>query len=464
MIGSSKKEQFSIQVFQLIDAGLVYLSFVATSWFRGQFKSDNADGNGLEAVLWMVYLLVPAVPLLLETFGFYNNLLRKKVSHGLFKLLQAFVFIGAALAIGFIVFKQPIGSRWITVIGMALVMAAISLRFIISRFYLRKRVKEGSRKERVVVAGTGDDISAFLESIPDSVSDYWEVRGEFDLKTGTGDELEAMLKNESIQRVIFAAQHALFAELSEAVEICEAQGVEVWVSATFIRTQVSRPAFDTLGGNPMLVFKSTPELSWSLLGKSLMDRVGALTIIILSLPLWAFAYIGIKIASPGPVFFKQDRAGRYGKTFKMWKFRTMVMDAEAKLAEVKAQQGNEMDGPVFKLEDDPRVFKFARLLRKLSIDELPQLINVLLGDMSLVGPRPLPVYEVEEFGKSTYRRRMSVKPGITCTWQAGGRNSITNFDDWIELDLEYIDNWSLWYDIKILLKTVPAVLFGSGAK
>lgn len=464
MFGSTKREQFSLQVFQLIDAALVYLSFVVAGWFRGIFKDENADGYGLDAVLWMVYLLVPVVPLLLELFGFYNNLLRKKKSHGIIRLLQTFVLIGAVLGGAFILFKLPYGSRWITVIGLGLVFVAISFRFILSRYYLRKSVKEGAKRERVVIAGTKEDISAFVMSIPESVSDYWEVRGEFDLKEGTADELESMLKDESVQRVIFAAQHALFKQLSEAVEICEAQGVEVWVSAGFIRTQISRPAFDTLGGQPMLVFKSTPELSWSLLAKNFMDKSGALLIILLSLPLWVFAYIGIKMASPGPVFFKQDRAGKYGKSFKMWKFRTMVMDAEARLAEVKAQQGNQMDGPVFKLDDDPRVFKFAKLLRKLSIDELPQLINVLLGDMSLVGPRPLPVYEVEEFSKSTYRRRMSVKPGITCTWQAGGRNSITNFDDWIELDLEYIDNWSLWYDIRILLKTIPAVLFGSGAK
>jgi len=464
MLGSGRKEQFSLQVFQLIDAAIVYLSFVVASWFRGIFKNANADGYGLDAVLWMVYLLVPAVPLLLEMFGFYDNLLRKRVSGGLIRLLQTFVLIGTALSIALIAFKQPFGSRWITVIGLALVFLGISLRFIIARFYLRKRVKEGSKKERVIIVGTGKDTAAFVASIPSSVSDYWEVRGEFDLKNGTVDELEVLLKDESIQRAIFAAQYALVVQLSEAVEICEAQGVEVWISASFIRSQISRPVFDTLGGKPMLVLKSTLELSWYLLGKSLMDRVGALVMIIVSFPFWIIAYIGIKIASPGPVFFKQDRAGKYGKSFVMWKFRTMVMGAEAKLAEVKAQQGNEMDGPVFKLNDDPRVFKFARLLRKLSIDELPQLINVLLGDMSLVGPRPLPVYEVEEFSKSTYRRRMSVKPGITCTWQVSGRNSITNFDDWIELDLEYIDNWSLWYDIKILLKTIPAVLFGSGAK
>lgn len=464
MLGSESKEKFSIQVFQLIDAGLVYFSFVVASWFREVFKGENADGYGLNSVLWMVYLLAPCVPLLLEVFGFYENSLRKKVKQALKNLIQTFVLISAVLGAAFIFFKLPNGSRWITVIGLTLVFFAVIFRFIVTRIYLRKRVKEGSKKERVIIAGTAADISDFLKTIPVSVSDYWEVKGEFDLKEGTGDELETILVEESIQRVIFAAQHALFKQLSEAVEICEAQGVEVWLSASFIRTQVSRPAFDTLGGNPMLVFKSTPELSWSLLAKSLMDKAGALLLILGSFPLWIFAYIGIKIASPGPAFFKQDRAGKYGRSFRMWKFRTMVVDAEAKLAEIKSQQGNEMDGPVFKLDDDPRVFKFAKLLRKLSIDELPQLINVLLGEMSLVGPRPLPVYEVEEFCKSTYRRRMSVKPGITCTWQAGGRNSITNFDDWIALDLEYIDNWSLWYDIKILLKTIPAVLFGSGAK
>jgi len=464
MLASERREKFSVQVFQLIDAALVYVSFLVASLFRALFKGSNADGFGLISVLWMVYLLIPAVPLLLEMFGFYNNILRKKISTALVRLVQAFVFIGAILGGAFLFFKMPYGSRWITVIGLGFLFFAIMFRFAISRYYLRKRVKEGQKRERVILAGTALDIATFSENIPESVSDYWEVKSEFDLEKGTPEELENLLVKESIQRVIFAPQHALFRQLSEAVEICETQGVEVWVSATFIRTQISRPAFDTLGSNPMLVFKSTPELSWELLVKALMDKLGALLVIILSSPLWLFAYIGIKISSPGPVFFKQDRAGKYGKKFKMWKFRTMMMDAEAKLAEVKAQQGNEMDGPVFKLQDDPRVFKFARLLRKLSIDELPQLINVLLGDMSLVGPRPLPVYEVKEFSKSTYRRRMSVKPGITCTWQVRGRNSITNFDDWIALDLEYIDNWSIWYDIKILLMTIPAVFFGSGAK
>ena len=468
MLGSRNKELFSIQVFQIIDALLIWGSFAVASWFRVWFKSafhgQNAEGYGLESIGWILFVIVPFTPLLLEMFGFYRNPMRKKFANALRQMALTLVFLGALLGGVMIVFKLNPGSRLILIIGMALSAVMILIRLLVARSYLQRRVQSGAKKERVVIAGTQKDIKAFLERMPESVTDYWEVCGEFDLAHGTADELEELLLKHSVERVIFAAENAMFREISEAVEICEAQGIEVWISADFIRTQISRPVFDTLGGRPMLAFRSTPELSWSLLAKAVMDKAGALTIILLTSPLWIFAYIGIKIASPGPAFFKQDRAGKYGKPFKMWKFRTMVMDAEAKLAEVKAKVGNEMDGPVFKLENDPRVFKFARLLRKLSIDELPQLINVLLGDMSLVGPRPLPCYEVEEFEKSVYRRRLSVKPGITCTWQAGGRNTITNFDDWVKLDLDYIDNWTLWLDIKILLKTVPAVLFGSGAK
>ncbi len=464
MLGSSKKEQFSLQVLQVFDAMLIWLAFYVASLFRNFVKDVDADDYGMGAVVWLLYILVPFTPLVLELFGFYRNPMRKTVARALAQLLKSVVIMGSVVGGCIILFNLPPGSRLIIVIGMGLASVCLFFRFWFLQIYLRKRIREGANKERVLIAGTNVDIKKFLGEMPHSVTDYWEVVGEHDLASGDMEGLEKKLTDESIHRVLFAAHNAIFKEISEAVEVCEAHGVEVWVSASFIRTQISRPAFDTLGGNPMLVFKSTPELSWSLLAKAFIDRVGALIIILMTLPFWIFAYIGIKVASPGPAFFKQDRAGKYGKSFKMWKFRTMIMDAEAKLAEVKAQQGNEMDGPVFKLEDDPRVFKFAKLLRKLSIDELPQLINVLLGDMSLVGPRPLPVYEVVEFEKSTYRRRMSVKPGITCTWQAGGRNSITNFDDWIALDLEYIDNWSLWYDIKILLKTVPAVLFGSGAK
>jgi len=211
----------------------------------------------------------------------------------------------------------------------------------------------------------------------------------------------------------------------------------------------------------MLVFHSTPQVCWALWFKDLADRIGAVLLLLLTLPLWLAAIIGIRLSSKGPVFFRQERAGHYGLPFKMWKFRTMYPDAESRLTELQSR--NEMDGPVFKITHDPRIFPFGRWLRRLSIDELPQLLNVLRGEMSLVGPRPLPVYEIQKIEKRAQRRRLSVKPGLTCLWQVTGRNGIRSFEEWVALDLQYIDNWSLWLDAKILARTVPAVLRGTGA-
>jgi exopolysaccharide biosynthesis polyprenyl glycosylphosphotransferase len=210
------------------------------------------------------------------------------------------------------------------------------------------------------------------------------------------------------------------------------------------------------------VFRTTPEISWALMVKSVIDRVGAAVLILLAAPFFVGAAIGIRITSPGPVVFRQKRAGKHGRPFTMFKFRTMQTDAEMRQAELIAY--NQMTGPVFKIERDPRITRFGRWLRKWSIDELPQLVNVLQGHMSLVGPRPLPIYEVEKFEDTAQRRRLSVKPGLTCLWQVSGRNEVKDFREWVRLDLKYIDNWSIWLDFKILLKTIPAVLSGFGAK
>jgi exopolysaccharide biosynthesis polyprenyl glycosylphosphotransferase len=179
--------------------------------------------------------------------------------------------------------------------------------------------------------------------------------------------------------------------------------------------------------------------------------------------LWPFlliAAIAVKLTSKGPIFFRQTRSGVNGRKFVLYKFRTMVLGAEKKLKDLQAH--NEMDGPVFKVKNDPRITPIGKFFRKFSIDELPQLWNVLKGEMSLVGPRPPIPDEVNQYDP-WHRRRLSMRPGITCLWQVGGRNKIKKFDDWMKLDLEYIDNWSLALDFKILLKTIPAVLFSVGA-
>ena len=193
-----------------------------------------------------------------------------------------------------------------------------------------------------------------------------------------------------------------------------------------------------------------------------MDRIGALIVLVLATPVLLLVALGIRLTSPGPVVFRQSRSGKNGKPFTMYKFRSMRSDAE--MVRDELMRFNVMKGPVFKVENDPRVTPIGRFLRKTSLDEFPQLLNVLKGDMSLVGPRPLPIYEVEQFASTAQRRRLSMKPGLTCLWQVSGRNQVTDFADWVRLDLQYIDNWSLWLDVRILLKTIPVVLFGWGAR
>ena len=190
--------------------------------------------------------------------------------------------------------------------------------------------------------------------------------------------------------------------------------------------------------------------------------VGSLLLLLGTLPVMAIIALGIRLTSRGPVLFRQERCGLHGRPFIMLKFRSMVTDAEQRHHELVAL--NEMGGPVFKVTNDPRITPIGRLLRKYSLDELPQLFNVLRGEMSLVGPRPLPVYEVEKFDDPAHRRRLSVKPGLTCLWQVSGRNEVRDFREWVRLDLEYIDNWSLWLDMQILVRTVPVVLAGTGAR
>lgn len=469
MLGSKNREQFSVQALLLCDAFLVFQAFYIGDKLRPLLRPlfGLSDGGqiGLAEISWLLFVVVPFTPLVLEVFGFYRNVMRKTALQSLTQMFQALLVIGVGVAAMVLFFKVAPMSRLVLAVAIVLSTTFLLLRDAFVRSTLRKAAVKEGRRERVVVAGCKDDTRELIESMPEEVTDYWEVVCEFDFSNHDLSELEKIVTDESIERVIIAARHAVFKKISATVELCEKQGIESWVSADFIRTQVSRPTFDNLGGRPMLVLRATPELSWALLAKGALDRIGAFLFILLTLPVWIFAIIGIKLSSPrDPVFFRQDRAGKYGKPFKMWKFRTMVLDAENKLDELKDVMGNEMTGPVFKLENDPRVFPFARLLRKWSIDEFPQMLNVVAGQMSLVGPRPLPIYEVSKFEKSEHRRRLSVKPGVTCIWQVKGRNTITEWEDWVKLDLEYIDNWSLWLDIKLLLQTVPAVLLTRGAK
>lgn len=468
-MAASRKDSLTIQVFQITDAFLVWAAFGLASLLRefiyGLRSQDLPAGESLYAMAWALYIAVPFTPLVLERFGFYERMGSKSTRSAAWQLIQGIFIIGLFISL-FALFAKVEGARRL-ILGMGgiLMFVLLFIRERISKSWIASRRKRGIGGERVVIAGSETEIDELLADLDADAVAEWDIVERFDLSSRSTDELFQLLKRESVGRVIFATKDTPFEKVAEAVEVCELQGVEAWIAASFIRSQIARPVFDSVGSKPMLVLRSTPELSWELMAKELIDRSGSIVIIAATLPLWVIAAVGIKIASPGaPVLFSQMRAGRYGMPFRLWKFRTMVSNAEELLDQVKKDHGNQMDGPVFKLDHDPRIFPFGSLLRKLSIDELPQLLNVFMGDMSLVGPRPLPLYEVDAFCEISHRRRLSVKPGITCEWQVNGRNKITSFEDWVEMDLRYIDNWSLWLDFQILLKTIPAVLFAKGAK
>ena len=464
-----RREAFSIQLLQILDAGLVWMAFyladLLRSPIRGLLGWKEVNVGGLFEMSWVLYLAVPFTPLVLEFLRFYRRVRTKPVVTSLSQLFKGLLIMSLIFGLVAMFGKFPEGSRLVLGTGAGFVVVLLFARDRILTEYLKNsRVREDA-KERVVIAGAPADADRFLGELDPYIRSEIRLVGRFDIEHEPVSELYELLKTQAVERVIFVAGDSGFAKVASCVEACEMQGVEAWIAASFMRSQIARPTFDLLGDRPMLVLRSTPELSWELAMKEVFDRLGALTIILATSPLWIFAWLGIRISSPGaPAFYCQMRAGKYGRPFRMWKFRTMVPDADKLLDQIKAEHGNQMDGPVFKLDHDPRIFPFGSLLRKLSIDELPQLLNVLIGDMSLVGPRPLPLYEVEAFEKSEHRRRLSVKPGITCEWQAGGRNKITSFEQWVAMDLHYIDNWSFWLDVKLLLKTVPAVLFGRGAK
>ncbi len=468
-MAASRKDSFTIQTLQITDAFLVWAAFWLASLLRVGILTMLGNGapqdESLSAMTWALYIAVPFTPLVLERFGFYDRMGSKTAGSSAWQLIQGIFIIGLFISL-FALFAKADGARRLILgLGGLLMFVLLFIRERISKSYIASRRKRGIGGERVIITGSESEIEELLADLDaDAVAD-WDIVERFDLSTRSTEELFGLLKRESVGRVIFATKDTPFDKVAQAVEVCELQGVEAWIAASFIRSQIARPVFDSVGSKPMLVLRSTPELSWELMAKEAIDRIGSFLLILTTLPLWIIAAVGIKFASPGaPVLFSQMRAGRYGKPFRMWKFRTMVSNAEELLDQIKKEHGNQMDGPVFKLDHDPRIFPFGSLLRKLSIDELPQLLNVFMGDMSLVGPRPLPLYEVEAFCEIFHRRRLSVKPGITCEWQVGGRNKITSFEDWVEMDLRYIDNWSLWLDFQIMLKTIPAVLFGKGAK
>jgi exopolysaccharide biosynthesis polyprenyl glycosylphosphotransferase len=354
----------------------------------------------------------------------------------------------------------------------AAIMACLCGR-LVARAFAGRLAQALSGRHDVIIVGSGPRASAMYERILGRGHGYTRVLGFVDSPNGhlvslairrqvigDLDDLEAILMKQPVDEVvIMLPARSCYEQIQTAIQTCERAGIKSKYCSDIFQLSLARPQFEADATMSVVILKVVQD-GYRLLLKRCIDVAGAIVGLAIFGPLMLAIAVTIKLTSPGPVLFIQERYGLRKRRFLMYKFRTMVLDAQKQQASLES--ANEAQGPVFKIRNDPRITPIGRVLRKTSLDELPQFFNVLLGEMSLVGPRPLPERDVSKFVAPSLMRRFSVKPGLTCLWQINGRSN-TNFDYWVDLDLKYIDSWSLGLDFSILVKTLPAVLKGTGA-
>jgi exopolysaccharide biosynthesis polyprenyl glycosylphosphotransferase len=413
-------------------------------------------------------LLLVAIPtfLVLGALGGVYSGRRRPLGQDLAAIFWAAVGTGLLLAALAFLLKQQHQSRPLIVLYMAIAFAEAAAVRVLVRILALGNPEEITR---VIVVGSGEGAERICEAVRRTGTR--QVIGLIPEEEGSPpprgvrllgnlERLEAILRGEVVDEVIFAVSRTDHPAFEHAFQITEDLGLDAKLCLSFVPHRLGQVDLEDVGGAPVLSFSSAPSHPVKLATKRAFDLVVSSLALLVCAPLFLVVAAAIKLTDGGPVFFRQTRCGLNGREFPLYKFRSMVVDAEARLRELRAR--NEMSGPVFKITDDPRITRIGHFLRKTSIDELPQFWNVLVGHMSVVGPRPPLPAEVAQYER-WQRRRLSVKPGITCIWQISGRNEI-DFETWMRLDLAYIDDWSLWLDFKIFLKTIPAVLWGKGAR
>lgn len=452
-----------------VAAVVAYLAVYAGTAARGLGAIPAADAIALGTLPWVAVVA-------LRLSGLYNAALylrgRRRFERLLGRLtIASVVATGVALAVDFAL-RRPAalaplavaGAAWATVFGATLVVRGLV-------FALTSPWSQPGG-HHVLLVGTGARALRLYRDRYADVSDRVQMLGLVTPSAstapepssphalGTIEQLEEILVHRAVDEVLVALPlRFCYADIQQTFDTC----ARIGVPATYIDDAFTAPA-DPAGGEfvpglPMLRLRVAPE-DRRLLVKRAIDLTGAVLGVLALSPLLLLTALAIKLTSHGPVIFRQQRYGLNRRLFTIYKFRTMGRDAEERQHALEAH--NEADGPVFKIRDDPRMTPLGRLLRRTSVDELPQLFNVILGNMSLVGPRPLPMRDVERFSGSWLMRRFSVLPGITGPWQVSGRSAL-GFDDWVRLDLDYIDGWSLRRDWMLLAATIPAVLRGHGA-
>ena len=476
MIWRPKHHRFVVQI---VDAMTTLLSFVAAYylWLLLRIMMPQWPiGSGIlleplhffimmaSAILWVIIFNLQGAYSYQRFTSFATET----------KLILKTVLWGALLLIGIVFLLRPgYIPRTLVVVFIVVNLALLTSEKLLL-FYTAKVIRRrGQNRKTVLVVGTGKQSRRFVSAIDKNFHWGLDIIGYLDPVNenvgkeifgkkvlGTFNDLPTVLQANPVDEVIIVVSTSRIGEVTKVLEACECEGVQVRIVSDFLGAIAKKFKADVIYGLPIISIGYIPDNQLALAAKRGMDIVTALIGLIFLSPLFLIIAASIKISSPGPVFYEWNVVGWNKKPFRSWKFRTMVVGAD-KMQKQLAHL-NEMNGPVFKITNDPRITPIGKFLRKYSLDELPQLWSVLKGDMSLVGPRPAGSHELSRY-ESWQRRKLSIKPGITCLWQVNGRNKINNFDDWAKLDLEYIDNWSLKLDCKILLKTIPAVFTGKGA-
>jgi exopolysaccharide biosynthesis polyprenyl glycosylphosphotransferase len=387
---------------------------------------------------------------------------------------RAVLFSSLALLVGGNLGSWPtINWRTVAMFGL-MSFALIGGMRLVLRLNLRRLRRRGHNVKTLLIVGGGlrgrqfarrvnrrQDLGYRLLGYVDSDPVYAGCDLEGAPLMGTIEELPRILANEVIDEVAIALPiKSQYMQIEAAIMLLEEQGITTHLLSDLFPQKLARSQPTDFDGVPIISLHSAPLFSWRTEAKRIFDFVSATFLLLLTAPLLLLVALAIKLESEGPIFFVQERVGLNKRRFRMLKFRTMQRDAEARMKDI--EHLNEKTGPIFKIRNDPRVTTIGKWLRRTSIDELPQLVNVLLGDMSIVGPRPLSVRDALGMEEAWQKRRFSVKPGLTCLWQVSGRSNLS-FDQWMQLDLQYIDSWSLELDMRILLRTIPAILLARGA-
>jgi exopolysaccharide biosynthesis polyprenyl glycosylphosphotransferase len=482
----SEKETLIIRLMQVTDALVIgssfWIAFLITIGLKKYFNlghlafaptlSPQDSILFLKYHLWLVLVTIPVWIGLMTLDNSYKNFRTKLFGEIIWKVLRTGVVSLVVLGSVVFVLKMEQTSRLYVAVFSATSIVLLGISKSLWRHILDYSFRQGYNLMNLLIVGTGKRAMEFIDvvkahsnwgfNIVGLVDDDPKLLGKqvMDYKViGRISDIPRLLRENVIDRIIFVIPRMWLNRIEEAIWHCEREGVSTAVSVDLYKPKLAQLKLSNFADIPLIIYQTSPAKEWQLFLKRLFDIVVSGLLLIILLPLLIFAALGVIFSSRGPVFFRQTRSGMNGRTFVLLKFRSMFVGSEMKKKELERQ--NEMDGPVFKMKRDPRVTRFGRFMRKFSIDELPQLINVFRGDMSLVGPRPPIPAEVELY-ETWQRRRLSMKPGLTCIWQVSGRNNV-DFEKWMEMDLQYIDNFSLWLDFSLLVRTVFVVLTGYGA-